>query len=191
VCRLLKAMPPQAPPIVIVQHMPEQFTAAFATRINQDCRIEVKEAAAGDKVTAGRALIAPGNRHLVVRGSRAGYWVEINDGPLVSRHRPSVDVLFRSVAHTAGANAIGIIMTGMGDDGATGLLEMKQCGATTIAQDRASCVVFGMPQAAIARGAADIVASLRTIPKVLLKHAAARNHRRGAHAGTNTRAAPT
>ncbi len=117
--RLLEAMPPDAPPIVIVQHMPEQFTAAFAARVNQSCRIEVREASAGDKIIAGRALIAPGNRHLVVRGSRAGYRVELSDGPLVSRHRPSVDVLFRSVAHTAGGNAIGVIMTGMGDDGAT------------------------------------------------------------------------
>ncbi len=187
--RLLEPMPPDAPPIVIVQHMPEHFTAAFAARLNQTCRIEVKEASAGDKIIAGRALIARGNQHLVVRGGRAGYWVETNDGPLVSRHRPSVDVLFRSVAHTAGANAIGVIMTGMGDDGATGLLEMKQCGATTIAQDRPSCVVFGMPQAAIARGAADIVASLTALPQVLLKHVATKSNNRGTRAEKNKRAA--
>ncbi len=183
--RLLEAMPPDAPPIVIVQHMPEEFTAAFAARLNKSCRIEVREASAGDKIIAGRALIAPGNRHLVVRGSRAGYWVELSEGPLVSRHRPSVDVLFRSVAQTAGANAVGVIMTGMGDDGAAGLLEMKQCGATTIAQDRASSVVFGMPQAAIARGAADIVASLAAIPRVLLKNADTKSNHGGARAEKN------
>lgn len=168
---LLEALPLETPPIVIVQHMPEQFTTAFAQRLNQHCRLEVKEAADGDEVRAGRALIARGNLHLVLRRNRR---VATLDGPLVSRHRPSVDVLFRSVAQVAGPSAVGVLMTGMGDDGAAGLLEMKQCGATTIVQDEASCVVFGMPQAAIAVGAADVVASLAAMPNVLAKHVAAK-----------------
>jgi two-component system chemotaxis response regulator CheB len=170
---LLEAMPPGAPGIVIVQHMPEGFTAAFAHRLNEICRIEVKEAADGDRVVAGRALIAPGNRHTLVRRSGAQYLVEVTDGPLVSRHRPSVDVLFRSVAQAAGSNAVGVIMTGMGADGAAGLLEMKRAGGSTIAQDEATCVVFGMPKEAIAAGGVDEVVSLPRIPGVILSRAPA------------------
>jgi len=170
---LLEAMPPGAPGIVIVQHMPEGFTAAFAQRLNQSCRVEVKEAADGDRVVAGRALIAPGNRHALVRRSGAQYLVEVTDGPLVSRHRPSVDVLFRSVAQAAGSNAIGVIMTGMGADGAAGLLEMKRAGGATIAQDEATCVVFGMPKEAIAAGGVDEVVSLPRIPGAILSRAPA------------------
>lgn len=150
---VLEALPADCPGIAIVQHMPEKFTEAFARRLNSLCAVEVKEAADGDTVLRGRVLIAPGNRHMLLQRSGARYYVAIKDGPLVSRHRPSVDVLFRSAARFAGANAVGIIMTGMGDDGATGMAEMKGAGAATIAQDEASCVVFGMPKEAIARGA--------------------------------------
>ncbi|MBN1791966.1 MAG: chemotaxis response regulator protein-glutamate methylesterase [Bacteroidales bacterium] len=156
----LEKMPPDCPGIVIVQHMPELFTRSFAERLNLVCRISVKEGVQGDIVSPGKAIIAPGNKHLMIRKTGARYCVEINEGPLVNRHRPSVDVLFRSVAKYAGPNAIGIIMTGMGDDGAKGLLEMKQSGAYTIAQDEASCVVFGMPKVAIKLGAATIVLPL-------------------------------
>ena len=169
---LLEAMPPDAPGLVIVQHMPEVFTRAFADRLSQTCRIEVKEAASGDRVGEGRALIAPGNRHTVLVRSGAHYAVEVRDGPLVSRHRPSVDVLFRSVAQAAGPNAVGVILTGMGDDGADGLLEMRQAGAATVAQDEASCVVFGMPKEAIERGAVDQVLPLSRIGGTLLRLAA-------------------
>jgi len=161
-------MPPDAPGLVVVQHMPEGFTAAFAQRLNQTCQIEVKEAANGDRIATGRALIAPGNLHTMVRRNGAQYVVEVADGPLVSRHRPSVDVLFRSVAQSAGANAIGVIMTGMGSDGAEGLLEMKTAGAFTIAQDEASCVVFGMPKEAIDRDAVDRVVHLSGITAAIL-----------------------
>ena len=160
---VLTRLQPDCPGIVIVQHMPEIFTRAFADRLNKDCLIEVKEAVSGDRILSGRALIAPGNHHLLVQRSGAHYIVEVKDGPLVSRHRPSVDVLFRSVAKAAGRNAVGVIMTGMGDDGADGLLEMRQAGAATIAQDEASCVVFGMPKEAIARGAAQTVLPLHRI----------------------------
>jgi two-component system chemotaxis response regulator CheB len=156
----LEKMPPDCPGIVIVQHMPELFTRSFAERLNSICRISVKEGVHGDIVSPGKAIIAPGNKHLMIRKTGARYCVEINEGPLVNRHRPSVDVLFRSVAKYAGPNAIGIIMTGMGDDGAKGLLEMKQSGAYTIAQDEASCVVFGMPKVAIKLGAATTVLPL-------------------------------
>ncbi len=149
---VLTALPRVCPGIVIVQHMPEKFTAAFASRLDGLCRIAVKEAENNDRVVPGRALIAPGGRHMLLRRSGAQYHVEVVDGPLVNRHRPSVDVLFRSVAKCAGANAHGIIMTGMGDDGAAGLLEMHQAGARTTAQDEESCVVFGMPKEAIKRG---------------------------------------
>ena len=148
----LEALPADAPGTVIVQHMPEKFTAQFAARLNGLCRVSVKEAADGDSVLRGQVLIAPGNRHLLLKRSGARYFVEIRDGPLVCRHRPSVDVLFRSTARYAGQNAVGVIMTGMGDDGAKGMLEMKEAGAYTIAQDEASCVVFGMPQEAIKLG---------------------------------------
>jgi two-component system chemotaxis response regulator CheB len=165
---ILEAMPADAPGIVIVQHMPEVFTAAFAQRLNASCRIEVKEAADGDRIIDGRALIAPGNQHMLVRRDGAEYRVQLNDGPLVSRYRPSVDVLFRSVAQAAGANAIGAILTGMGNDGAAGLLEMRNAGATTFAQDEASCAVFGMPREAIVRGAATAVHSLSVMSSAIL-----------------------
>ncbi|MBI5162946.1 MAG: chemotaxis response regulator protein-glutamate methylesterase [Magnetospirillum sp.] len=161
---ILEALPEDCPGVVIVQHMPERFTAAFARRLDSLCRVTVKEAVDGDPVLRGQALIAPGNHHLLLCRSGARYYVSVNDGPLVSRHRPSVDVLFRSAAHAAGTNALGIIMTGMGDDGAKGLLEMRQAGAATIAQDEESCVVFGMPKEAIALGAADRVVPLGVIP---------------------------
>jgi two-component system chemotaxis response regulator CheB len=159
----LAAMPPDCPPIVVVQHMPENFTRAFANRLNQDCVIEVSEAQDGVPLRNGMALIAPGNYHALVNRRGTGFVVNITDGPLVSRHRPSVDVLFRSVAISAGRNAVGVIMTGMGDDGAQGLRELKDAGAVTIAQDEATCVVFGMPREAILRGATDVVLPLDQI----------------------------
>ncbi len=165
----LEAMPADCPGIVIVQHMPEQFTKSFADRLNQICKITVKEAEHNDTVIRGRALIAPGNHHLILKRSGARYYVEINDGPLVNRHRPSVDVLFRSTAKYAGSNSVGVIMTGMGDDGARGLLELKQAGASTIAQDEKSCVVFGMPKEAIKLNAADHILPLNQIANMVLK----------------------
>jgi two-component system, chemotaxis family, protein-glutamate methylesterase/glutaminase len=159
----LEALPADAPGTVIVQHMPEKFTAQFATRLNGLCRVTVKEAADGDSVLRGQVLIAPGNRHLLLKRSGARYYVEIKDGPLVSRHRPSVDVLFRSTARYAGKNAVGVIMTGMGDDGAHGMREMKDAGAYNIAQDEASCVVFGMPAEAIKLGGVDRILPLNQI----------------------------
>jgi two-component system chemotaxis response regulator CheB len=168
---LLEAMPPDSPGIVIVQHMPERFTGAFARRLDECCDIEVKEAVSGDRVFRGRALIAPGNRHLMLRRNGVGYVVEVAGGPAVNRHRPSVDVLFRSVAQSAGAHAVGVLLTGMGDDGAAGLLEMKQAAAATIAQDERSSVVFGMPKEAIRLGAVDTVASLTDIPAAILARA--------------------
>jgi two-component system chemotaxis response regulator CheB len=164
---VLSALPRTCPGIVVVQHMPEKFTAAFAERLNRICEIEVREAVTGDRVLAGRALIAPGGKHLVVRRSGAQYVAEVVSAPPVNRHCPSVDVLFRSVAKYAGRNALGVIMTGMGDDGARGLLEMKQAGARTLAQDEESCVVFGMPKEAIKLGAADKVVSLAQIPELI------------------------
>jgi two-component system chemotaxis response regulator CheB len=166
---VLEALPPDAPGIVIVQHMPEGFTRTFAERLDTLCAVTVKEAADGDAVLRGRVLIAPGNRHTLLKRSGARYYVEVKDGPLVARHRPSVDVLFRSAAHAAGANAVGIIMTGMGDDGANGLLEMHQAGAYTLAQDEETCVVFGMPKEAIARGAADKVVALTDIAAQIVR----------------------
>ncbi|MDB5598013.1 MAG: Chemotaxis response regulator protein-glutamate methylesterase [Xanthobacteraceae bacterium] len=157
---VLEALPPDSPGIVIVQHMPENFTKAFAKRLDGLCQVEVKEAVDGDTVLRGRVLIAPGNRHTLLHRSGARYYVTVKDGPLVSRHRPSVDVLFRSAAQYAGSNATGIILTGMGDDGARGLLEMKTAGALTIAQDEATSVVFGMPREAIELGAADKILPL-------------------------------
>ena len=159
----LEALPLDAPGIVIVQHMPEQFTAAFARRLDGLCRVTVKEAENNDSVLRGRALIAPGNRHAVLKRSGARYYVEIKDGPLVSRHRPSVDVLFRSAARYAAKNAVGIIMTGMGDDGARGMAELHEAGSYNIAQDESTCVVFGMPNEAIKRGAVDAVLPLEKI----------------------------
>ncbi len=166
---LLERMPPDAPGIAVVQHMPEVFTGAFARRLHGLCRIEVKEAEQGDRICSGRALIARGNYHLAVRRSGAHYFAELLDGPPVSRHRPSVDVLFRSAAQAAGANAVGVILTGMGGDGAQGLLEMRQAGAHTIAQDEATCVVFGMPREAIAAGAASEVLPLPNIAASVLR----------------------
>ncbi|MEQ1638542.1 MAG: chemotaxis response regulator protein-glutamate methylesterase [Methylococcales bacterium] len=156
-----------APGIVIVQHMPEKFTGAFAARLNNICAIEVIEAKQGDRIMPGRALIAPGGRHLAVKLSGAQYHVEILNGPPVNRHMPSVDVLFRSVAKYAGKNALGIIMTGMGDDGARGLKEMFDAGARTVAQDEQSCVVFGMPKEAIKLGAAERVLPLSAMPGII------------------------
>lgn len=169
---LLEAMPPDAPGIAVVQHMPEYFTNQFARRLDQTCRIEVKEAAPHDRLAPGRALIAPGNHHLVVRRTGALYQGDLWDGPLVSRHRPSVDVLFSATAQACGPNAMGIILTGMGDDGAEGLLEMRRAGAYTVAQDEATSVVFGMPKEAIARGAVDEVLPLERIAAAILRWAA-------------------
>jgi two-component system chemotaxis response regulator CheB len=168
---LLEVLPPDAPGIVIVQHMPELFTRAFANRLDSLCNITVKEAESNDTVIRGRALIAPGNHHMLLKRSGARYYVEIKDGPLVCRHRPSVDVLFRSAARYAGQNAVGVILTGMGDDGANGLLEMKQAGAVTIAQDEATCVVFGMPKEAIKRSAVSKVLPLQAVAGAILVHA--------------------
>jgi two-component system chemotaxis response regulator CheB len=168
---LLERLPIDSPGIVIVQHMPELFTAAFARRLDGLCQVSVKEAADGDPILRGHVLIAPGNRHTLVQRSGARYYVEVKEGPLVSRHRPSVDVLFRSAARSAGANAVGVIMTGMGDDGAQGLLEMRQAGAFTIAEDESSCVVFGMPREAIERGAAQAVSPLGRIGAEMLQAA--------------------
>lgn len=166
---LLQAFPPDAPGVVVVQHMPEHFTGAFARRLDGICRITVKEAEQNDTVIRGRALIAPGNRHMLLKRSGARYYIEIKDGPLVCRHRPSVDVLFRSAARYAGRNCVGVIMTGMGDDGARGMREMNEAGATTIAQDEESCVVFGMPNEAIKLGGVDRVLPLVSIAPELLR----------------------
>lgn len=166
---VLTRLPRVCPGIAIVQHMPEKFTAAFAERLNQLCEIKVKEAQHNDRLIPGLALIAPGGKHMLVKRSGAQYFVEVVNGPLVNRHIPSVDVLFRSVAKTAGKNALGIIMTGMGDDGASGLLEMHHTGSHTIAQDEESCVVFGMPNEAIKRNAVDKVIPLSRIPSSILE----------------------
>jgi two-component system chemotaxis response regulator CheB len=165
---VLTALPAVCPAIVIVQHMPPNFTGAFAARLNKICEIDVREARDGDRVVSGAALIAPGGKHMMLKRSGAQYHVEIKDGPAVNRHCPSVDVLFRSVAKCAGRNALGVIMTGMGDDGARGLKEMREAGASTVAQDEASCVVFGMPKEAIKLDAAQRIVSLDTIPNVIL-----------------------
>jgi two-component system, chemotaxis family, protein-glutamate methylesterase/glutaminase len=166
---LFEQMPQDCPGIVAVQHMPEGFTAAFARRLNDNCAIEVREAADGDQLVPGRAYIAPGNRHTYVRRMGPTYFLEVRDGALVSRHRPSVNVLFRSVAQAAGPHAVGVLLTGMGDDGADGLLEMKRADAFTIAQDEATCVVFGMPREAILLGAAEEVLPLHRIPQAMLR----------------------
>ena len=165
---VLETLPADTPGIVIVQHMPELFTRAFANRLDSLCSITVKEAETNDTVIRGRALIAPGNHHLLLKRSGARYYVEIKNGPLVCRHRPSVDVLFRSAARYAGQNAVGVILTGMGDDGARGMLEMKQAGAHTFAQDEASCVVFGMPKEAIKLGGVDKVLPLHAVAAAIL-----------------------
>lgn len=165
----LEGLPADSPGIVVVQHMPEKFTANFAKRLDSLCAVTVKEAENRDSVLRGRVLIAPGNRHLLLKRSGARYYVEIKDGPLVCRHRPSVDVLFRSTARYAGPNAVGVILTGMGDDGARGMLEMKEAGAfLTIAQDEETSVVFGMPNEAIKRNAVDKVLPLPSISAAVL-----------------------
>jgi two-component system chemotaxis response regulator CheB len=174
---VLRQLDRTAPGIVMVQHMPEHFTASFAARLNTVCELEVLEARHGDRVLNGRVLIAPGGRHMTLRRSGAQYLVDVRDGPLINHHRPSVDVLFRSVAACAGRNALGLVMTGMGDDGARGLREMREAGAHTAAQDEASCVVFGMPAEAIKLGAADDVVPLGGIA-AWLRQAAARPLRR-------------
>jgi two-component system, chemotaxis family, protein-glutamate methylesterase/glutaminase len=167
--KVLTKMPPNSPGIVIVQHMPANFTTAFAARLNDTCQIDVKEAADNDSVTPGTALLAPGNFHMILRRSGARYYVEVKTGPMVHHQRPAVDVLFKSTAKYAGANAIGVILTGMGADGAEGLLEMKKAGASTIAQDEKSCVVFGMPKEAIKLGGVDKIVSLEMIPSEIIK----------------------
>lgn len=164
----LESLPHDAPGMVIVQHMPESFTKAFASRLDNTCKVTVKEAETGDSVIQGRVLIAPGNLHTMLKRSGAKYYVQVREGPLVSRHRPSVDVLFRSAARYAGSNTIAIIMTGMGDDGAKGMLEIKQAGGYTIAQDEPSCVVFGMSKEAIKLGAVEKVSSLNSLPSALM-----------------------
>lgn len=165
---VLLKLPATCPPIIIVQHMPEHFTRSFAERLNELCAMEVKEAKDGDSVIAGKALVAPGNYHMLLRRSGARYYVQIKSGPLVSRHRPSVDVLFKSTAKYAGRNAIGVIMTGMGRDGAAGMKMMRDAGAETIGQDEKSCVVYGMPKEAVALDAVGHTASLNSIPKKIL-----------------------
>ena len=167
--KVLVTLPRVSPGIVIVQHMPEKFTAEFAARLNTLCRIEVREARSNDRVIQGVALIAPGGKHMLLRRSGAQYFVDVIDGPLVNRHRPSVDVLFRSVAKCAGANALGVIMTGMGDDGAAGLLEMRTAGARTVAQDEESCVVYGMPKEAVKRGGVEKTVPLSAIGREILE----------------------
>ncbi len=165
----LEMLPEDTPGIVIVQHMPENFTAAFAKSLDSNCRVTVKEAQDNDTVMRGRVLIAPGNHHVLLKRSGSRYYVEIKDGPLVSRHRPSVDVLFRSAARYAGKNAVGVIMTGMGDDGARGMKEMFDAGAVTIAQDEATCVVYGMPCEAVKSGGVDRIMPLQNIAHEVLR----------------------
>jgi two-component system chemotaxis response regulator CheB len=165
---MLEQLPANSPGLVIVQHMPEKFTAAFAQRLNTLCEVEIKEAENGDPVLRGHVLIAPGDRHMLLERPGARYVVSVRTGPLVSRHRPSVDVLFRSAARSAGGNAMGVIMTGMGDDGARGMAEMHTAGAYTIAQDEATSVVFGMPKEAIAHGGVDRVVPLDQIAREIL-----------------------
>ncbi len=167
---VLTKLPNVGSGIVIVQHMPEKFTAMFAERLNSLCQLEVREAQNGDRVMSGRALIAPGGRHMMLRRSGAQYYVEVADGPLVNRHKPSVDVLFRSVAQIAGRNALGVIMTGMGDDGARGMKEMHDAGAQTVAEDESTCIVFGMPKEAIKLGAVDRVVPLDRIPSEIIAY---------------------
>ncbi len=168
IAEVLPRLPQGSPGIVITQHIPAGFSRAFANRLNQMCAFEVKEAEDGDELCSGRALVAPGDWHMVLRKAGAGYRVAVKTGPRVCYQRPSVDVMFSSVAEAAGAHAVGVLLTGMGSDGAQGLLKMRQAGARTIAQDEASCVVFGMPREAIRAGAADRVAALSVIPQAIL-----------------------
>jgi two-component system chemotaxis response regulator CheB len=167
---VLTKLPATTTGIVIVQHMPEKFTALFAERLNTLCKLEVREAKDGDRVLPGRALIAPGGRHMMLKRSGAQYYVEVKDGPVVNRHKPSVDVLFRSVAQVAGRNALGVIMTGMGDDGARGMREMHDAGAPTVAEDESTCVVFGMPKVAIDMGGVDKIVPLDRIPQEIISY---------------------
>lgn len=165
----LKMLPTDAPGMVVVQHMPEHFTKSFAGRLDSMCKVSVKEAEDNDSIVRGRVLIAPGNKHTLIKRSGARYYVEVKDGPLVSRHRPSVDVLFRSASRYAGKNAVGVIMTGMGDDGAKGMKEMHDAGSWTIAQDEASCIVYGMPCEAVKAGGVDESVPLKEIAAAVLK----------------------
>ena len=167
---VLTRLPATCSGIVVVQHMPERFTAQFAERLNSLSQIEVREGKNGDRVRPGLALIAPGGKHMMLRRNGAQYSVEVRDGPLVNRHKPSVDVLFRSVAQAAGKNALGVIMTGMGDDGARGMKEMHDAGATTVAEDESTCVVFGMPKEAIRMGGVTRVKPLHEIPREIIEH---------------------
>jgi len=167
---VLTALPSNSLPILIVQHMPEKFTRTFAVRLNELCKVEVKEAEDNDAVLPGRVLIAPGGKHMMLQATQFGASVQVKDGPLVSRHKPSVDVLFRSVSKYAGRNALGIIMTGMGDDGAKGMKEMHDAGAKTIGQNEATCVVYGMPQEAYKLGAVDREVALNNIPEIIVAH---------------------
>jgi len=166
---VLTQLPSNAPGTVIVQHMPMGFTKNFADRLNNQCEVEVIEGQSGDRVIPGRVIVAPGNKHMILKRSGAQYYVEVKDGPLVSRHRPSVDVLFNSAAQTAGKNCLGVILTGMGDDGAKGLLKLKECGAPTIGQDESSCVVYGMPRAAALIGAVGEVVPLDHVAAAILE----------------------
>lgn len=165
---VIRRLPENVPGIVIVQHMPPQFTKAFADRLNKICKIEVKEAGRGDSVIPGKALIAPGNYHMLLKRSGAKYYVDVKNGPRVHHQRPAVDVLFNSVAKFAGKNSIAVLLTGMGADGSKGMLTMKESGAKTIAQNEKSCVVFGMPKEAIKIGAADFVETLEDIPRKII-----------------------
>jgi two-component system, chemotaxis family, protein-glutamate methylesterase/glutaminase len=171
--RILRALPHNAPGILITQHMPELFTRYFATRLKEASKLDAREAQGGESVVPGVVLVAPGNKHMLLRRSGARYVVEVKDGPRVNRHRPSVDVMFRSVAHAAGRNAVGVLLTGMGGDGAQGLLAMHEAGATTVAQDEATCVVFGMPKVAIDLGAVDRVLPLDRIAGEIMSTAEA------------------
>ena len=172
--RLMRALPADCPPIAIVQHMPEGFTRAFADRLNGECAPAIREASDGDALEPGKVLIAPGGRHMMIESRAGRYYAVVKDGPLVSRHRPSVDVLFRSAAKCAGKNALGIILTGMGDDGAIGMAEMHESGMSTIAQNEESCAVFGMPKEAIRRGGVDRILHLDEIAPAILSFVGSR-----------------
>lgn len=176
---VLIRMPTDCPGILVTQHMPEAFTRSFATRLDSVCPITVKEAEAGERILPGHAYIAPGHSHLLLARSSGNYICELNAGPPVNRHRPSVDVLFRSAANHAGHNAIGVILTGMGKDGASGMWEMKRAGAYTLAQDEASCVVYGMPKEAVAIGGVDAIVALNDIAQRVLAHLATLGARNG------------
>ena len=165
---VLTPLPSDMPGIVVVQHMPKAFTFSFAESLNRDCKLNVSEASEGEKVERGKVLISPGDQHMMIKSSGKGYYVTMNSGELVNRHRPSVDVLFRSVANLSGGKSIGVILTGMGDDGAMGLSEMHDTGSKTLAQDEDSCVVYGMPRKAVECGAVDEILSLENIVRRLI-----------------------